>query len=187
MAELYPEILKGDKKEDDQPSCSAAEALTRQEPFINQNLAYQALAMLTQLLRHGAVVVSRRVLQPASGQLVPLGVRECTPKASRREDGEIRSSWSREDEVTTSLRWMNGLRPSINTEHDITIYRPCFMTPNLRSVRSSLLSTTNRADVSHAIIVLPISTCALLTHFVGDSLVRVLPQFVRLDTPNVVL
>src|SRR5271166_313913 len=33
MAELYPEILKRDKKEkeDDQPSCSAAEALTRQE------------------------------------------------------------------------------------------------------------------------------------------------------------
>ena len=42
-------------KDDDQPSCSAAEALTRQEPFINQNLAYQALGMLTQLLRHGSV------------------------------------------------------------------------------------------------------------------------------------
>jgi len=35
VAELYPEILKRDKKDDDQPSCSAAEALTRQEPFIN--------------------------------------------------------------------------------------------------------------------------------------------------------
>ena len=43
------------QKDDDQPSCSAAEALTRQEPFINQNLAYQALGMLTQLLRHGSV------------------------------------------------------------------------------------------------------------------------------------
>src|SRR5271169_1714028 len=33
VAELYPEILKGDEKKDDLPSCSAAEALTRQEPF----------------------------------------------------------------------------------------------------------------------------------------------------------
>ena len=49
VAELYPEILKRDKKEDDEPSCSAAEALTRQEPFINHNLAYLALGMLTQL------------------------------------------------------------------------------------------------------------------------------------------
>lgn len=52
VTELYPEILKGDKKGDDQPSCSALEVLTRQEPFINQNLSYQALGMLTQLLRH---------------------------------------------------------------------------------------------------------------------------------------
>jgi PRTRC genetic system ThiF family protein len=55
VAELYPEILKLDKKNDDLPSCSAAEALTRQEPFVNQNLAYQALGLLTQLLRHGSV------------------------------------------------------------------------------------------------------------------------------------
>ena len=55
VTELFPEIAAPDKKDDDQPSCSAAEALTRQEPFINQNLAYQALGMLTQLLRHGSV------------------------------------------------------------------------------------------------------------------------------------
>ena len=55
IAEMYPEIVSTKGKEDDQPSCSAAEALTRQEPFVNQNLAYQALAMLTQLLRHGSL------------------------------------------------------------------------------------------------------------------------------------
>ena len=60
------------QKEDDQPSCSAAEALTRQEPFINQNLAYQALGMLTQLLRHGSVVVSGRILQPNDGATGPV-------------------------------------------------------------------------------------------------------------------
>ena len=49
VTEHFPEIADPDTNDDDQPSCSAAEALTRQEPFINQNLAYQALAMLTQL------------------------------------------------------------------------------------------------------------------------------------------
>jgi PRTRC genetic system ThiF family protein len=39
VAELYPEIVSTKGKEDDHASCSAAEALTRQEPFINQILA----------------------------------------------------------------------------------------------------------------------------------------------------
>ena len=63
------------QKDDDQPSCSAAEALTRQEPFINQNLAYQALGMLTQLLRHGAVSYQGGFCNLATGQLAPLLIR----------------------------------------------------------------------------------------------------------------
>jgi hypothetical protein len=35
------------------PSCSAVEALDRQEPFINQTLASSALAMLARLFRYG--------------------------------------------------------------------------------------------------------------------------------------
>ena len=76
VAELYPEILRPDRKHDQQPACSAAEALTRQEPFINQNLAYQALGMLTQLLRHGSVSYHGGFCNLAAGQLVPLLVRE---------------------------------------------------------------------------------------------------------------
>ena len=78
VAELFPEILKRDEKENDQPSCSAAEALTRQEPFINQNLAYQALAMLTQLLRHGSVSYRGGFCNLATGQVVPLPIRAVT-------------------------------------------------------------------------------------------------------------
>ena len=74
VAELYPEILKRDKKEDDEPSCSAAEALTRQESFINQNLAYQTLAMLTQPLRHGSLCNQGGFYNSATGQLVPLPI-----------------------------------------------------------------------------------------------------------------
>ncbi len=82
VAELYPEILKRDTKEDDQHSCSAAEALTRQEPFINQNLAYQALGMLTQLLRHGSVSYQGGFCNLASGRLAPLPIRWVTAHPS---------------------------------------------------------------------------------------------------------
>ena len=81
VAELYPEILRIDKKDDDQPSCSAAEALTRQEPFINQNLAYQALGMLTQLLRHGSLSYQGGFCNLETGQLVPIPI---TPAVSTR-------------------------------------------------------------------------------------------------------
>jgi PRTRC genetic system ThiF family protein len=83
VAELYPEILARDDMHDQQPACSAAEALTRQEPFINQNLAYQALAMLTQLLRRGSLSFHGGFCNLAIGQLVPLLVRT-TPKTAPR-------------------------------------------------------------------------------------------------------
>ena len=75
VAELFPEIAVPDAKDADQPSCSAVEALTRQEPFINQNLAYQALGMLTQLLRHGSVSYQGGFCNLSTGQLVPVPIR----------------------------------------------------------------------------------------------------------------
>ncbi len=84
VAEMYPEILALDDKNDKQPACSTAEALTRQEPFINQNLAFQALAMLTQLLRRGSLSFHGGFCNLATGQLVPLLDRGTTPHRSRR-------------------------------------------------------------------------------------------------------
>jgi PRTRC genetic system ThiF family protein len=52
VSELYPEIVDAAAGEDPLPSCSAIEALDRQEPFINQTLASSALAMLARLLRY---------------------------------------------------------------------------------------------------------------------------------------
>jgi PRTRC genetic system ThiF family protein len=75
VAELYPEILERDKKDDDQLSCSAAEALTRQEPFINQNLAYQSLGMLTQLMRHRSLCYQGGFCNLTTGRLIPLPIR----------------------------------------------------------------------------------------------------------------
>jgi PRTRC genetic system ThiF family protein len=54
-AELFPEIVDPSLDDDGAPSCSALEALERQEPFVNQVLAYHALAALMQLFRYGRI------------------------------------------------------------------------------------------------------------------------------------
>jgi PRTRC genetic system ThiF family protein len=75
VAELFPEIinLKMDKR-DRLPSCSAIEALQRQEPFVNQALAYQSLAMLAQLFRYGRLSHHGGFLNLATGKMSSLAV-----------------------------------------------------------------------------------------------------------------
>ena len=53
--ELFPEIVDPALDDDGQPSCSAAAALGRQEPFINSTLAQHALALLARLFRYGTL------------------------------------------------------------------------------------------------------------------------------------
>jgi len=50
--ELFPEIVDPTLNDEGQPSCSAAAALERQEPFINSTLAQHALALLARLFRY---------------------------------------------------------------------------------------------------------------------------------------
>jgi PRTRC genetic system ThiF family protein len=73
VAELFQEIVdaKLDKK-DKLPACSAVEALDRQEPFINQTLAYQALAMLARLFRYGTLSYHGGFINLATGRMSPL-------------------------------------------------------------------------------------------------------------------
>jgi PRTRC genetic system ThiF family protein len=52
-AERWPEIVDVKRRAPDLPSCSAAEALTRQAPFVNQVLANHALSMLGKLFAGG--------------------------------------------------------------------------------------------------------------------------------------
>jgi PRTRC genetic system ThiF family protein len=54
-AELYPEIANPGLDNEREPSCSAIEALERQEPFVNSTLAQHALALLTRLFRYGEI------------------------------------------------------------------------------------------------------------------------------------
>ncbi len=55
VAELYPEIVDPGLDNDGLPSCSAAEALERQEPFVNSTVAQHALALLARLFRYGSI------------------------------------------------------------------------------------------------------------------------------------
>jgi PRTRC genetic system ThiF family protein len=75
VSELFPEIVTiNAAAPDDLPSCSAIEALERQEPFINQNLAYQALALLTRLFRHGQISHHGAFLDIRNGRMSGLQV-----------------------------------------------------------------------------------------------------------------
>jgi PRTRC genetic system ThiF family protein len=75
-AELFPEIInpKLDEK-DDLPSCSVVQALERQEAYINQALAYQALAMLARLFRYGSLSHHGGFLSLSRGSMSPLPVK----------------------------------------------------------------------------------------------------------------
>jgi PRTRC genetic system ThiF family protein len=53
--ELYPEIADPSLDNDREPSCSAIEALERQEPFVNSTLSQHALALLARLFGYGEI------------------------------------------------------------------------------------------------------------------------------------
>jgi PRTRC genetic system ThiF family protein len=74
-AEFFPELIdsKLDRK-DKLPSCSALEALERQEPFVNQTLAYQALAMLGRLFRFGRLSYHGGFVNLQTGRTAPIPI-----------------------------------------------------------------------------------------------------------------
>jgi PRTRC genetic system ThiF family protein len=88
VSELFQEIADATTGEDPLPSCSAVEALERQEPFINQTLAASALAMLARLFRYGRLCHHGGFFNAGTGQISALAV---DPELWRR----IRKSRSR--------------------------------------------------------------------------------------------
>jgi hypothetical protein len=74
ISELYPEIVDEEAGEDRLPSCSAVEALDRQEPFINQTLAASALAMLAQLIHYGKLQHHGAFFNARTGQMCALPI-----------------------------------------------------------------------------------------------------------------
>ncbi len=74
VTELFPSIMDTSKGEGPLPSCSAAEALERQEPFINSVLASSALAMLTRLLRYGTLDHHGAFYNAETSRAVPIKI-----------------------------------------------------------------------------------------------------------------
>ena len=65
--ELFPEIVDPTLDNDGEPSCSAVEALERQEPFVNSAIAQHALALLARLFRYGEISYHGGFINLASG------------------------------------------------------------------------------------------------------------------------
>jgi PRTRC genetic system ThiF family protein len=75
VAELFPEIVDPQlDKKDKLPSCSSVAALQRQEPFINQTVAYHALALLARLFRYGRLSNHGGFINLSTGRMSPLPV-----------------------------------------------------------------------------------------------------------------
>jgi len=86
VTELLPEIMDTSRGEGDQPSCLAAEALERQEPFVNNVLASSALAMLSRLLRYGKLDHHGTFFNAVNGRSVSMEIDpDAWESAARRQ------------------------------------------------------------------------------------------------------
>ncbi len=74
VAELYPEVVDPALDDENEPSCSAIEALERQEAFVNSTLAQHALALLARLFRYGQISYHGGFVDIATSRSVPLAV-----------------------------------------------------------------------------------------------------------------
>jgi hypothetical protein len=84
VGELFSEILDPTLDNDGEPSCSAAAALERQEPFINSTLAQHALALLARLFRYGEISYHGGFINLATGASSVLRIDPQCWKRNRR-------------------------------------------------------------------------------------------------------
>lgn len=84
VAELYPEVVDHELEEDRGPSCSAIEALERQEPFVNTTLANHSLNLLAHLFRRGTIEHHGGFINLATGHTTPLRIDPATWRRIQR-------------------------------------------------------------------------------------------------------
>ena len=93
-SELFPEIADVTRGEENAPSCSALEALERQEPFVNQTLASHSLALLAQLFRKGELWAHGAFISVACQRVLPITIDRLAWRNVRRRGrsaGQFRS------------------------------------------------------------------------------------------------
>jgi PRTRC genetic system ThiF family protein len=79
--EVLPELVDLAAAEDDTPSCGLAEALERQELFVNQSIVTPALSILWEFFRHGRLTWHGAFVNLRTGSMRPMNVREPAPVA----------------------------------------------------------------------------------------------------------
>lgn len=72
--EFYPELNHGKIKESNEPSCSLAEALEKQDLFINQTVVTFALQLLWSFLREGFITINGYYVNLETGRVVPIPI-----------------------------------------------------------------------------------------------------------------
>ena len=75
VIDLFPQLKRKNAKEDNAPSCSLAEALERQDLFINQTVATFALQLLWQFIRQGGLDIHGYFINLESGRVTPLPIK----------------------------------------------------------------------------------------------------------------
>ena len=110
VSELFPEIIDPALDDDSQPSCSAAEALERQHPFINQTLANHSLALLSRLFRCEPLSYHGGFLNLNSGSLVALRA-----ESQSLETNATKSRGGRTNYNSHSI-WSTGQSRSVQTQ-----------------------------------------------------------------------
>ncbi len=93
VAELYSEVADPALDVDTEPSCSAVEALDRQESFVNTVLAQHTLALLARLFRYGEVRHHGAFVDIAASRSIPLAIDPLRwRRTKRREASKGRSA-----------------------------------------------------------------------------------------------
>lgn len=112
IADLFPEVVDWRKAEDNEPSCSMAEALAKQELFTNRAMSTFALDLLWRLLRYGEVTTHGVFVNLKSGRTAPLPIDPLVwerfgfkPKAScPPKDRRLTAGCKKEPSVSQALQ-----------------------------------------------------------------------------------
>lgn len=91
VVDLYSEVADPALDADTEPSCSAAEALDRQECFVNTVLAQHALALLARLFRYGEVSHHGAFVDIAASRSVPLKIDPLRWRRAKRRESSNRT------------------------------------------------------------------------------------------------
>ena len=75
VLDIFPELKKNTAREDDAPSCSLAEALDRQDLFVNQTVATFALQLLWKFIREGGLDIHDYFINLERWRVSPLPIK----------------------------------------------------------------------------------------------------------------